>query len=141
MADIVQHCFAFGRTYGNGVNVRSSMRAPWLVKSLSPVGGTTAGSGGTYEVPSQIINRFKTSIGPGRWIIIQFYRFRSGYVAGDHNCLGPEDTHFTKYNEEYCWEDFQSIVNAVPSSAVVTSPAAVACAWGRLPDSGNHPGC
>lgn len=141
MADIVQHCFAFGRMYGNGVNTRSGTLAPWLVRTLAPIGGTPDTSGGTYEVPSRVISDIKAGVRPDRWFVMQFYRFRSGYVAGNHNCLGPETTHFTKYNEEYCWEDFQAVIGAVPSSAVVVDPATVACAWGRLPDSGWHPGC
>jgi hypothetical protein len=142
MADIVQHCFAFGRVYGSGINDRSTMHAPWFVHALSPIGGTSASNHGTYEVPSRIIrNQVLPGIGPDRWFAIQFYRFRSGYLAGDHNCLGPENTHFTTYNEEYCWEDFQTIVNAIPATAVVVDPATVACAWGRIPDSAWHPGC
>jgi hypothetical protein len=142
MADIVQHCFAFGRVYGGGINSRSSLRAPWIIKALAPIGGTAASNHGTYQVPSRIINdQVARGIGPGRWFVLQFYRFRSGYLAGDHNCQGPENTHFTSYNEEYCWEDFLTIVNAIPASALVVDPATVACAWGRLPDAGWHPGC
>ncbi len=141
MADIVRHCFAFGRVYGTGLNSRNQLQAPYLVRTLAPIGGKAAGSSGTYVVPSRVIRDLQSGIGPDRWFVIQFYRFRSGAVAGNHNCLGPESTHFTSYNEEYCWEDFQEIINAIPANAVVVDPATVACAWGRLPDDGSHPGC
>ncbi len=137
MTDIVQHCFAFGRVYGNGINSRSSMRAPWLVRTFAPIGGAQ----GAYVVPSRVIRNIQAGVGPDHWFVVQFYRFRSGAVAGDHNCLGPESTHYTTFHEEYCWEDFQQIINAISASAVVVDPATVACAWGRLPDNGSHPGC
>jgi hypothetical protein len=62
-------------------------------------------------------------------------------VAGDHNCLGPINTHYTKYNEDYCWEDFEAALAAIPASAVVTDPATVACAWGRIPAADPKPTC
>ncbi len=140
--DIVHNCFAFGRIYGSGSNTKAQATAsPWLISALSPVGGKAADAGGTYVPPSRVISHLTAGIQPDRWFVLQFYRFRSGAVAGDHNCLGPENTHFTHYNEEYCWEDFQSILNAIPTSAVVTDPATVACAWGRLPDAGTRPAC
>jgi hypothetical protein len=140
-ADIVHNCFAYGRIYGNGSNERARLVAPWLIQALSPVGGTAAGSAGTYQVPSVVAQKVATRVKPDSWFVIQYYRFRSGAVAGDHNCLGPESTHFTKFNEEYCWEDFQVVLAAIPAGAVVTDPATVACAWGRLPDAGPRPKC
>ncbi len=139
--DIVHNCFAFGRVYGSGVNRRSTLGPPWLIRALSPVGGKAAGSGGRYMGPSMIAGRVAAGIATDTWLVIQFYRFRSGAVPGDHNCLGPESTHFTTLNEEYCWEDFQAILGVIPSDAVVTDPATVACAWGRFPDAGPRPLC
>jgi hypothetical protein len=139
--DIVHNCFAFGRVYGGGVNARSRLHAPWIISALSPVGGTAEVHGGTYTSPALITRILSTGIRPDVWVVVQFYRFRSGYLAGDHNCLGPTNTHFTKFNEEYCWEDFETAMATVPAGAVVTDPATVACAWGRLPDAGPRPSC
>lgn len=140
-ADIVDNCFAFGRHYGGGVNARGDMHAPWLISALSPIGGTAQIDGGKYTSPALITHILSAGIRPDVWVVIQFYRFRSGSVAGDHNCLGPTNTHFTSKNEDYCWEDFQAAMAAIPASAVVTDPATVACAWGRLPAANPQPTC
>jgi hypothetical protein len=140
--DIVHNCFAFGRIYGSGSNTKAgATTSPWLIRALSPVGGGAADAGGTYVVPSRVAAHLAAGIQADHWFVLQFYRFRSGALSGDHNCLGPENTHFTEDNEEYCWEDFQTILNAIPQSAVVTDPATVACAWGRFPDAGTRPTC
>lgn len=140
--DIVHNCFAFGRVFGNGRNTRASTTAsPWLISAQSPIGGPSVASGGHYALPSTIIrNSLTPGIGPDQWYVIQFYRFRSG-TGSDHNCAGPEQTHFTNLPEDYCWEDFQTIIDAIPPIAVVTDPATVACVWGRLPDAGPPPTC
>ncbi len=140
-ADIVSNCFAFGRHYGGGVNTRANMHAPYLISALSPIGGKAEDNGGTYTSPALITHILSTSVRADVWVVVQFYRFRSGYVAGDHNCLGPTNTHYTKFNEEYCWEDFQAAMAAIPAGAVVTDPATVACAWGRIPPAKPQPTC
>jgi hypothetical protein len=33
--------------------------------------------------------------------------------------------------ERYCWNDYQSILDAIPATATVTDPKTVAEAWGR----------
>jgi hypothetical protein len=33
----------------------------------------------------------------------------------------------------YCYNDFLAVLDAVPDAVVVTDPATVATAWGRVP--------
>jgi hypothetical protein len=48
------------------------------------------------------------------------------------NCTGSDwRSHWTMDVERYCWNDYQSILDAIPAAATVTDPKTVAEAWGR----------
>lgn len=146
-ANVVAHCFAFGRKYWNGVpNYRPTTKAPWFLKTDSVNGGAcndptqpcyTLG-GSRYRSPAALAAL--VNVAPDHYYNVQFYRFVTGKQGVLHgpgftwDCTSSDWTqHWTSNGELYCYNDFLSVIGAIPPSVVVTDPATVATAWGRLP--------
>jgi hypothetical protein len=152
--DVVSTCFAYGRTYDDSLplstaneNVRSEMTAPWFQRTTSVFGGscndpTLACYSASYvrRYSSVTDLRRLMSVGPDRWFNVQAYRF----VVGARGVLGRSGmnwdcrssdwrAHWASASELYCWVDYKRILNAIPEGVVVTDPATVAEAWGRVP--------
>lgn len=144
---IVNTCFSYARKYGNQINTKLSTKLPpHLLFSRSVSGGRCNNPAlacynmpvikdRRYTLPSVVTGLMNPA--PGRYAIAQFYRFVSGKrVDGpgytwDCTSRDPRD-HWTTAPETWCVEDLWSVVNARSRTAVITHPAAVAKAWGRL---------
>jgi hypothetical protein len=142
--NVVSTCFDWGRSYGNGVNTQASTSSPFFQSTKSITGGSCEAQGlscsnlvpdRTYTSPATIENLLNPAA--GTWNVVQMYRFVTGQGSEGAgfvwNCNGPVDTHYTSRPETYCWNDFAPLLADVAPSTVVTSPAAVATAWGRKP--------
>lgn len=144
---VVGDCFAYGRTYRGGVNLRSRTLDPWLQKTTSVNGGMCHAVGlPCYDMPVMNNRRYTSpldlrarfaSVRADQWVAIQFYRLVRGSYA-DRNfswdCTSPDwREHWTSTGELYCYDDFLTAVDGIPANAVAADPATVAEAWGRLP--------
>lgn len=145
-ANVVSDCFAYGRRYDSGVNRKSEVKPPWWIAAASVNGGycndPTAAcfdlaitkEGYRYQMPDEIAARlvpYGTT-----YTIIQFYRFVRGQnltgTGTRFDCSSPNPArHWTQLTEVYCYNDFLTAVRSIRTGVTVTSPAAVANAWGR----------
>jgi hypothetical protein len=138
--DVVASCFAYGRKYGVGLNKRSTTTSPWFQQTVSVNGGNcnlvslpcyTFTAPRRYASPVGLGDRL-AAVKPDEWFVMQHYRFVTGSLAGRWDCRAADwRRHWTSSAEEYCWNDYRSILDRIPSSAVVTDPKTVAVAWGR----------
>jgi hypothetical protein len=145
--DLVATCFAFGRTYGNGVTVQERLASPWWQSTRSVNGGACqdearpcAAVPGVrpdlrYDPPDELAATLRAA--PGEWRTVQFYRFVEGArlvgdPAWDCTSADPRD-HWTTRPELYCFVDFVAVLDALDPAVTVTDPATVAEAWGRRP--------
>jgi hypothetical protein len=154
--DVVSTCFAYGRTYDDSLplgtknlNIRSQMAAPWFQRTSSLFGGScndpalpcySAGYVRRYGSVTDL--RRLVQVGADRWFNLQAYRFVTGArgtlgASGmNWDCRSPDwRAHWASASELYCWVDYRRILNAIPASVVVSDPASVAEAWGRIPPS------
>jgi hypothetical protein len=154
--DVVSTCFAYGRTYDDSLplgtknlNIRSQMAAPWFQRTSSLFGGScndpalpcySAGYVRRYGSVTDL--RRLVQVGADRWFNLQAYRFVTGARGTlgapgmNWDCRSPDwRAHWASASELYCWADYKRILNAIPSAVVVTDPASVAEAWGRIPPS------
>jgi hypothetical protein len=139
---MVASCYAYGRRYGSGLNTRSRMRAPWYQSTLSVNGGNcntpslrcyTYAAPRRYASPITLRDRI-ASLRADQWFVMQHYRFVTGSMSGQWDCSAADwRRHWTASPEEYCWNDYLSVLDRIPASVVVTDPASVAVAWGRQP--------
>jgi hypothetical protein len=141
----VEADFAFGRTYGHGMNTRASVSVwphPLLVLSVN--GGGCFNPDLPCYVPQVVGASPPTSVpkiaaalspGAGEWGVVQFYRWVTGkrgrlgdFLAWD--CTSPDwRDRWTSQVELSCRNSaLEAIDRRGPS--VVTHPAAVAAAWG-----------
>lgn len=143
-SNIVSTCFAYGRRYVGSRNQRSTMAAPWYANAWSVNGGACNDpSRACYSIqtrfryvdPSKLASFVR--VGAGEWAIIQFYALVTGAKlsgATRWDCTSADwRQHFVSRTELYCWNDYQTVLSAIPSGAVVTDPASVATAWGSNP--------
>jgi hypothetical protein len=138
--DVVATCFAFGRIYGSAPNDRATTGPPWFQRTVSVNGGNcnvttlpcyTFTAPRRYTSPVSLGDRI-ARLGPDQWFVMQHYRFVTGQVAGRWDCRAADwRRHWTGSAEEYCWNDYRSILDRIPSTTVVTDPKTVAVAWGR----------
>jgi hypothetical protein len=142
---VVSRCFAYGRTYGLGVNERADMGAPWFQKTFSVNGGAChdrsrpcrkirwAGATHRYVLPSELARALRPA--RGQWSTVQFYRFvRGKQLEGFQrwDCTGEDTTrHWTSRSELYCFRDLKVALNKIDPATIVTDPASVARVWGR----------
>lgn len=149
--NIVSTCFDWGRTYGTGVNSRTSAGPPWFQSTHTVQGANcsvpnagcpyAAQEKWRYTHPDRIVATMR-GLQPGQWYAVQFYRF-----VTDAN-LDPLDRfrwdcraadpgrHWASRPEVYCWSDFLRVIDEIAAlrtstGLVVTDPATVAAAWGR----------
>jgi hypothetical protein len=145
--DVVNDCFAFGRTYQTRIsNVLEEMGPPWYQSTHSLNGGRCnvpslpcysieTSFKTRYEVPG----RFTTFLAPspGRWNVLQAYRFvrgarLSGTTRWDCRASDPR-RHWTTKAELYCYEDYVRILDLIGAESRVTDPTTVAEMIGRVP--------
>jgi hypothetical protein len=122
------------------------MAAPWLQKTVDIGGGRCHVTGllcstynssklGLYASPLTLAGM--TNVAPGSWTAMQTYTFVTGSSTSGSllwDCTGPDwRTHWASIFEVYCWHDYLFALSKVPSSVVITDPATVAEAWGRIP--------
>ena len=147
--NVVSTCFAYGRKYGPGLNNRTRLVAPHLQSTISFNGGACSDStqpcsdpathgGRRYADPAVVAAKMQPAA--NQWAAVQFYRFVVGSRSEPTDptfawdCTSEDVTqHWTSKAEIYCWEDYKSALDAIPSSVKVTDPLTVARAWGRLP--------
>jgi hypothetical protein len=139
--NVVSKCFAFGRRYGIGPTDQDAATA-------SPYWQRTEGiSGGRCNDPNLACSRLDTlttyrspfrvreqilSLQPNQWLTLQNYVLVTGDRAGEWSCTGGSwQAHWSTDPERYCWSDYQTIIDSIPSSVTVTDPKTVAQAWGR----------
>ena len=150
---VVSNCFAFGRTYKvssdslvNLTNYQATTGPPWFEVTVDVGGGRcrdttqpcsakTTNNVGIYASPQKLATL--TKVASGTWRSLQFYSF-----VTDKNLSGPLQwdctnsnsmEHWTSKFEVYCWNDMIYALSLKPATVVVTDPASVAEAWGRIP--------
>jgi hypothetical protein len=150
---VVDNCFAFGRTYvrpsaTSVTNQESTIAPPWLQKTVNVGGGRChitklacskyhASSLRRYASPVTLAGLM--NVAPGSWTAMQTYTFVTGVNTSGSilwDCSEPEShwqAHWTSLFEVYCWNDYLYALSKIPSSVVITDPATVAEAWGRIP--------
>jgi hypothetical protein len=146
----VSTCFAFGRQYSTiPTTTAYALTPPYYQRTKGINGGAcndptlpcytikARGNAGHYNLPSSIISRLN-GLKAGDWYTIQVYllvtgrspAYKTNPTAWDCTSADPRQ-HWTNDNERYCWNDYQRIVRAIPSTALVTDPLTVAHLIGR----------
>ncbi len=155
------NCFDFGRVYYSGRNIEAlngtglphngggyTGTQYWYAKTISINGGycndpsptascrTVKGVSRAYQNVPELEAEVK--VDPGQWVNLQAYRLVTGSkIDSSRNtwdCTSPNwQEHWTSETELFCENDYMSIISSIPSTTVVTDPATVATAWGRLP--------
>lgn len=140
--DVVSTCFAFGRKYGT-TRTLLSVGGPDFQTTRTVNGGRCNAAAlpcstgaGTTRYTSPIALQGLAAAKPGEWASIQWYRFVSGTVRDggkfEWDCRSADwRQHWTSVPELYCYQDFLSVLDAIPSTVTVTDPRTVAEAWGR----------
>jgi hypothetical protein len=142
-SNVVSNCFAYGRTYQPGLNVRANMKAPWFQTTRSWTGGacndsslpcytvSVPGSTSHYLSPNSLASQM--FVKPDEWRVVQMYRFVTGSSTGGAmawDCTGADwRTHWTSRHENYCLNDFLAALDQIPAGVTTTDPATVAQAW------------
>lgn len=147
---VVDKCFAYGRTYKGGRNVRSMMLANNFQQTNSILGGTcnawpcagestqTRNQKGVviyYQPPVSLLNLM--NVAGDEWVVVQMYKLVTGTCATTTttcgglawNCNGSWQTHWTNKPEYYCYSDYMAAVATIPAHVVTVDPATVAEAW------------
>ncbi len=142
--NLVSTCFSYGRRYFNTINDRSTMSAPWFTNTRSYNGGKcnnaalacftmTVPTNRFYESPTVLASLMAP--GPEQWSIVQLYRFVEGskLTGVDRwDCTSSDwRNHYTSRPELYCYNDYLSAIDTIPTNVSVTDPATVAENWGR----------
>ena len=151
---VVDKCFAYGRTYKGGRNVRSMMLANNFQQTNSILGGTcnawpcagestpTRNQKGViiyYQPPVSLVNLM--NVAGDEWVVVQMYKLVTGSCATTTitcgglawNCNGAWQTHWTSKPEYYCYTDYMGAVAAIPAHVLTVDPTAVADAWNSNP--------
>jgi hypothetical protein len=146
-------CFAWARGRGNnGITSYSDASiSPYWQHSTTVQGGAchvstqpcynvSMVSGSVrYVLPSEFINDFQ-GLGPGQWFdLVQFVlvkgkspTYNKSKVTWDCTSSNPS-LHWTNDNERYCYNDWQTIIQAIAATPniTVTDPLTVGIAFGR----------
>jgi hypothetical protein len=157
---VVTKCFAFGRTYKGGRNVRSHMLANDFQQTNSILGGTchawpcagestqTRNQKGVviyYQPPISLANLM--NVAGDEWVVVQMYKLVTGTCATATktcgglawNCNGAWQTHWTSKPELYCYNDYMAAVATIPANVITVDPATVAEAWNINPAVSQKP--
>lgn len=143
--NVVSTCFSYGRVYDFRFNRIGSMGPPWFQRTTSVNGGScnvvgawcydpaSVGANHHYRTPASLAALMQP--GPGRWSVVQMYRFVDGAQDTsifDWDCTDPDPAmHWTSSSEIYCLNDYLWALDQIPTDVLVTDPATVAEAWGR----------
>jgi hypothetical protein len=142
----VEACFDFSRRFGkSGVTEQSSgTQPPYNFWAKGVNGGacndvnaecyayTFAHAPYRYVSP-EALSQLIASAQPSQWVTLQSYLLVTGARPGLWDCTSPDwRQHWTYDTERYCWEDYVSVVSAIPAGVTVTDPASVGAAWGRV---------
>lgn len=139
---IVDQCFAFNRKYQAGIDQRAvTTTTPYTQGALSVTSGncndpalpcyTKPATGLRYTLPARIDQVLNSK--PGTYNIVQWYRFvtgakPSGGITWD--CTSPNVAdHWVSSSELYCYNDFQTAIQARAPGVIYTDPDTVAMAW------------
>ncbi|HET6847445.1 MAG TPA: hypothetical protein VFH74_01200 [Gaiellales bacterium] len=139
--NMVSKCFAFGRRYGSGVTTKANgTTAPYWQSTRGISGGkcrdsaracSTMSTPTAYESPDAVAAAIR-GLQPNQWLTLQTYLLVTGSRPGLWDCTAPNwQDHWSNDAERYCWNDYQHILDAIPSGVVVTDPKTVAQNWGR----------
>jgi len=146
---IVTEYFSFGRLYTRtpAVNPRSALTTyPYQLVTLDTLGGQCNNPDlPCYDFPvrsdrrttplPEVVKVLRPK--PGEYGVVQFYRLVSGKSGtmgqpGAWDCTSPDwRNRWTGQPENYCRNTFLSALRMRNKAAVVTTPDAVAMAWGR----------
>jgi hypothetical protein len=148
--DFGSKCFAWGRQYGSKGVTKSTLTAPYWQHTTAGNGGPCADTtqpcsqikmqnGSTkYSPPSTLISTIN-NLKAGDWFTFQSFLLvkgknpptPSGNVQWDCTSSNP-NLHWTNDNERYCYNDFQTVIEAIKSKGLtVTDPLSVGVAFGR----------
>jgi hypothetical protein len=145
--DYVSTCFAFGRQYSKVPTTQAYALTPPYYQHTEAVDGgrcndpalacSSLPTSNRYDLPWSFVSKLQ-NLEPGDWYTIQAYVLVTGrnppYATNQTrwDCTSADPRqHWTNDNERYCWNDFRRILQAVPSSGIVTDPLTVAHAFGR----------
>jgi hypothetical protein len=140
----VEQCYDFNRHYGSGITDQAAaIQAPYAQSTTSFTGGACADpkaacysysftlSPTRYRSPAAMLAKV-THASASQWVTLQSYVLVTGAQPGEWDCTAPSWTdHWTDDTERYCWNDYLSVVTALPATAVVADPATVGGDWGR----------
>jgi hypothetical protein len=143
----VEGCFDFNRpnafTYVS--DEASIMQPPYYAPMRAVNGGACADhaaacstpvsplAGYHYTQPSKVIGMLDGMSG-SQWTILQAYVLVTGSQPGQWDCTSAQPSeHWTDDTERYCWNDYLTILRAIPQGMTVTDASGVASAWGRTP--------
>ena len=147
--NVVGKCFAFTRLYwGSNLNNRAAVsQPPYYAHTDDTSGGTCNqapcsgnGSGDRYMLPTKLSQDLQAA-GPDQWVLLSTYKLVTGSkLSGNRrwDCRATDPRkHWTTELESYCLVDLLTALDSIKPGSVVTDPAGVAEAWGRVP--GNTP--
>jgi hypothetical protein len=145
--NVVGMCFAFTRLYaGTNLNDRATVTtAPYYVRTddthggacnLAPCSGTSGNASGSYMLPGKLAQDLQAAR-PDQWVVLSTYKLLTGSkLTGNRrwDCVDADPLkHWTSEDESYCLADLQAALSSIKPGSVVTDPATVAEAWGRIP--------
>ena len=117
------------------------MPSPYLVKVFSINGGycnDTTLSCHSVSAPYQytLPSVLETLVQSAGWDIIQGYKFVTGSYSSSAvswDCTGADPaSHWTTRSEVYCYNDWQSVIAAIPATAQVVVPSVIAGLQNRV---------
>jgi hypothetical protein len=145
-------CFAWGRQYSsNGTTLAAAGRtAPYWQNTAVPNGGacnvstapcyTIPATGNKrYNLPSRFV-AYVSALKPDQWFTFQTFILVTGkspaYATSPirWDCTSSNvRMHWTNDNERYCYQDWQSVIAAIPTvpGVIVTDPLTVGVRFGR----------
>jgi hypothetical protein len=143
--NVVLPCgYVAGRKYGGGAMTPSTLASSRLVNTDSVNGGACNDASlpcyglstpRRYTSPSQISARMQPTA--GTWSVVQVYRLVTGSKLSGKSQWDCTATNWRAHwtagvdpTELYCWKDYLSALNHIPSGVITTDPLTVEQAWG-----------
>lgn len=150
--DVVSKCFSYSRTYDllppYPRNSQGSMDPSGFQVTHTLRGGTchdpdpaaacrsvVTSAGYSYDDPADLAALVQ--VPAGQWAVLQFHLLVEGSrttgAGARWDCSSPDwRQHWSTVDDFYCWADFESALNAIPSTVALADPLTVAQAWGRV---------
>jgi hypothetical protein len=140
-ANVIASCFAFGRMYRPKPVTRTYVTTPPYWAGAEGISGgkcndtalpcSQLSNSRTYESPQAFIDLIR-GLQPGQWFVMQSYLLVTDQRPGLWDCRSADwRAHWTVDAERYCYSDYLTVLDAIPSKVVVTDPKSIAKAWGR----------